>query len=191
MSQGCSKYQQVHISQALWFLQTKDSVELQSMIIQPNDLCGVPEIDKAGGWGEANGLLVPTVALPEAKLPTTPKSRQGQPSGSHAVSELGCALPLYRQRRGNPSVCILSVHIPKQYRQTHRFQQWFTGLPLPKPVVRLGPWTSVAGWVWARADLWEPGLLFYRRYQQAYLCTENVHRQPGQTHKMNRDYKLF
>lgn len=108
MSQGCSEYQQVHISQALWFLQTKGSAELQSMIIQPNGLCGVFEMTRE----EADRLLVPTVALPIAKLPQSPSPRQGQPSGSHAVSALGCTLPYIVNGEGIPLCAYFQFTFP-------------------------------------------------------------------------------
>lgn len=127
--------------------------------------------------GRQMACCFPLLPSQKQSSPPLPSSRQGQPSGSHAVSELGCTLPLYRQRRGNPSVRIFSVHIPKHYRQTHRFQLWFTGLPLPGPVTRLGPClhSPVTGWVWVRVDLREPCLLSYR-------SPENGHRRPGQPH---------
>lgn len=127
MSQGCSEYQQAHISQALWFLQTKGSAELQSMIIQPNGLRGVFDMTRE----EADRLLVPTVTLPIAKLLAIPKPRAGPAKWKPCCIDTWLHSSLYSQWRGNPSVCIFSVHIPKQYRQTHRFQLLLTGLPLP------------------------------------------------------------
>lgn len=139
MSQGCSEYQQVHISQALWFPQTKGSAELQSMIIQPNGLCGVFEMTRE----EADRLLVPTVALPIAKLPQSPSPRQGQSSGSHAVSALGYTLPYIVNGEGIPLCAYFQFTFPNSIGK-HRFQLWLTGLPLPGlvPQVR-APYTSL------------------------------------------------